>query len=229
MQSTRMRQKKRTAVDLFRSPNLRKNILVMSFIWFVSSYCYYGVSHYISHSTGDIFINVVASGGVCLCGCFLAIPLVKFIRRRISVIIINIACSVSLILIAFIPEGIGSVFMGCIGVLFSYISLILLYLYCMELFPTVVRNSAIGISSMMARVGSMVAPFVAGLRPYGKWCAPVGFGVFPIVAAILCLLLPETKDIELPMTIEDGEALRRNSSIQQRHMIETSNNNVEQH
>nr|XP_034829082.1 solute carrier family 22 member 7-like isoform X2 [Maniola hyperantus] len=227
LQSIRMRQKKGNALDLFRTPNLRSNILVMSFIWFVSSYCYYGVSHYISHLTGDIFVNVVASSGVCLFGCFLAIPLVKFIGRRILVIIFNISSSICLVVIAFIPEGIGSVIMGCVGVLFSFMSFIVVYLYCTEMFPTVVRNSAIGISSMMARFGSMVAPFVAGLRPHGKWCAPITFGVFPIIAAILCILLPETKDIELPMTIEEGEAMGRNS-IQQRHASAMIDDNGEQ-
>lgn len=79
------------------------------------------------------------------------------------------------------------------------------------MFPTVVRNAAIGICSMMARFGAMIAPFVAGLRPYGQWCAPVAFGIFPMLSAVLCLLLPETKDCELMMTIEEGEALSRKS------------------
>ncbi|CAG5027897.1 unnamed protein product [Parnassius apollo] len=86
------------------------------------------------------------------------------------------------------------------------------------MFPTVVRNAAIGISSMMARVGSMIAPFVAGLRPHGKWCAPVAFGVFPIIGALLCLMLPETKDCELLMTIEEGEALGQNQTNQQQNV-----------
>lgn len=73
------------------------------------------------------------------------------------------------------------------------------------MFPTVVRNAALGICSMMARVGAMLAPFVANMKQYGKWCAPVAFGIFPIVAALLCLMLPETKDCELLMTIEEGE------------------------
>lgn len=58
---------------------------------------------------------------------------------------------------------------------------------------------------MMARFGAMIAPFVAAFRPHGQWCAPVAFGIFPLIAAILCLWLPETKDCELMMTIEEAE------------------------
>ncbi|XP_012543888.2 organic cation transporter protein [Bombyx mori] len=198
--------KKSSVLELFRSPNLRKNILIMSFNWLVSSYCFYGVTFYISHLTGDIFINVAAMGCVCLCGCLIAIPILKFMNRKTIVILGNVICSISILIIAFVPEGIVSIVFGCIGVMFSFMLLVIVYLYCSEMFPTVVRNAAIGISSMSARMGSMIAPFVAALRPYGQWCAPVGFGIFPLVAALLCILLPETKDCELMTTIEEGEA-----------------------
>lgn len=38
-----------------------------------------------------------------------------------------------------------------------------IYIYSAELFPTVVRNSGMGASSCMARVGGMLAPYVADL------------------------------------------------------------------
>lgn len=178
----------------------------MSFTWLVCSYCFYGMSQYISHLTGDIFINVIASGSVCLTATLVSIPLMKFFPRKALVVVANLLCSVCLLIIAVVPEGKVSIVLGCTGVLFSFMVFVVAYLYCSEMFPTVVRNAALGITSMMARVGAMVAPFVAGLRPYGKWCAPVAFGIFPLLAALLCLLLPETKDCELLMTLEEGEA-----------------------
>ena len=38
-----------------------------------------------------------------------------------------------------------------------------IYVWSAELFPTVVRNSGMGSSSMMARVGGMVCPYIADL------------------------------------------------------------------
>lgn len=61
-------------------------------------------------------------------------------------------------------------------------------------------NAALGVTSMLA-----LEPFVAGLRPYyGQRCAPIPS--FPLMGAMLSLLLPETKDCELLLTLKEGEA-----------------------
>lgn len=44
---------------------------------------------------------------------------------------------------------------------------------------------------MLARVGSMIAPFIAtGLSETAHWLPPVIFGIIPIVGAVLVLFLP---------------------------------------
>jgi OCT family organic cation transporter-like MFS transporter 4/5 len=35
-----------------------------------------------------------------------------------------------------------------------------MFLYSGEIFPTVIRNSALGISAFFARIGGMVAPYI---------------------------------------------------------------------
>lgn len=76
-------------------------------------------------------------------------------------------------------------------------------MFTTELFPTVVRNMALGASSMSSRVGSMLAPFVAGLGSAGLWVPPAVFAVAPLVAAAACFCLPETKGVKMPDVLED--------------------------
>lgn len=192
-------------MDLFRTPNLRRNTIAMSINWLVCSYCFYGVSQYVGQLSGNVFMNVAASASVTLLGTFLSVPMVRYIGRKTICITFNIINSICLLCLAFIPEGTASVVLASIGVVTSFIVFVTVYLYCSELFPTVVRNAAVGVSSMMARVGSMVAPFVVGLNSVARWIPPVAFGVMPLIAALLCLLLPETRGCELMTTIEEGE------------------------
>jgi MFS family permease len=202
-----VRNKPGSFSDLFRLSNMRKNIIIMSFLWLTCSYCFYGLAYYIGYLTGDVYINVMACGCVCLCGCLVAIPLIKKFNRKPVIIFCNLSTSLCLLAIATVPRGNFSLIFGILGVLFSYMVFVVVYLYCSEMFPTIVRNAALGISSMMARFGSMIAPFVVDLKKYGNWCAPVAFGILPIIAAVSCVFLPETKDSELIMTIEEGEVL----------------------
>ncbi|XP_047025294.1 organic cation transporter-like protein [Helicoverpa zea] len=198
--------KKGNILDLFRTPNLRKNIIAMAFNWLTCSYCFYGVSQYVGQLSGNAFINVAISASVTLLGTFVSIPLLKFIGRKSIVIIFHLICAFCLIILAVIPEGIGSVVLASIGVVSSFIVFVVVYLYCTELFPTVVRNAALGFSSMSARIGSMIAPFVIGMRDKALWMPPVAFAALPLIAAGITFLLPETKGCELTTTIEEGEA-----------------------
>lgn len=185
---------------------MRKNIIAMSYNWLSCSYCFYGVSQYVGQLTGNVFINVLCSATVTLIGTFLSIPLMNIIGRRKILIIFNALCALCLFILAIMPEGIGSVIFASIGVVASFITFVVVYLYCIELFPTVVRNAAVGFSSMMARVGSMIAPFVVALRTNGTWMPPTVFAVAPLIACAVSFLLPETKGCQLMTTIEEGEA-----------------------
>ena len=51
----------------------------------------------------------------------------------------------------------------CLGIVGMSVSFTTVYLFSGELFPTVVRNIGIGASSMCARIGSILAPFVVSL------------------------------------------------------------------
>lgn len=74
---------------------------------------------------------------------------------------------------------------------FRCISFPTVYLYGGELFPTVIRNVAIGLASLVARIGSMIAPFIAtGFPETLYWVPPVIFGTIPIIGAFLALFLP---------------------------------------
>ncbi|KAI8500763.1 hypothetical protein Bbelb_215810 [Branchiostoma belcheri] len=92
-------------------------------------------------------------------------------------------------------------------------SFAVIYIFSAEIFPTVVRQIGIGMSSMNARVGGMVAPFVNLL---GRHWAPMPYVIFggaSIAAGLLALLLPETVGRKLPETIEEAENIGKKDAI----------------
>lgn len=84
----------------------------------------------------------------------------------------------------------------------------ILYIFTSELNPTIVRNSAVGISSMIARMGAGASGYIAILSDVTLAIVPMLiFAVFSLIAGILVIFLPETQDVPLPDTIWDAVSM----------------------
>ena len=92
---------------------------------------------------------------------------------------------------------------GKFGITSAFASI---YLVAAELFPTEVRQTGLGSSSMFARVGSMLAPLIGRELSKVNVAIPIViFAVASLVSGALTLLLPETHGRTIPDTIEEGE------------------------
>ncbi|XP_041980013.1 organic cation transporter protein-like isoform X2 [Aricia agestis] len=195
-----------SVLDLFRTPKLRVRTIAICFNWFVCGFCFFGVSQYIGHVSGNIFSNVAISAAILVPGTVISIYANQFLGRKVTLISSNCLTGLSCLLIIFVQSSVGHLTLGCVGLFGMSISFATVYLYAGELFPTVVRNTGVGLSSTLARVGSMVAPFVATLGHNIPWLPPIMFGCVPLVGSCLCIFLPDTRGKKLPDTLEEGEA-----------------------
>lgn len=75
----------------------------------------------------------------------------------------------------------------------------LMYLYTMEVYPTVIRAIAVGSASAMARIGAMITPYLAQVLIKQTFYGTIGVYISATaVAAVFAFLLPiETKGREL--------------------------------
>jgi hypothetical protein len=91
------------------------------------------------------------------------------------------------------------------GKLFIAGSFAVIYNYSAELFPTVVRNSAMGLGSMCARASGALTPLITLLKSLDPMIPAVLFGTIAIISGFLTMFLPETLNTTMPQSIEDGE------------------------
>ncbi len=75
----------------------------------------------------------------------------------------------------------------------------LIFLYTAELFPTLIRNTALGFSSTASGLGSIGAPFVIGL---GGIIPMIVMGSLAILGGLTGILLPETLGLPLPHSLQ---------------------------
>uniref|UniRef100_A0A673FMN8 Solute carrier family 22 member 13-like n=1 Tax=Sinocyclocheilus rhinocerous TaxID=307959 RepID=A0A673FMN8_9TELE len=80
--------------------------------------------------------------------------------------------------------------------------------YIQELFPTSIRQTAMGLGSTAARVASMLAPVVNMLEVYHFTIPTLVLGSLALASGITAFLLPETRRTELPGSTEEAEGKR---------------------
>ncbi|KAK7071333.1 hypothetical protein SK128_003957 [Halocaridina rubra] len=204
---------KGNVLDLFRYPNLRRKTLNLFFNWFVNSGVYYGLSLNTGNLGGNDYINFVISGAVELPAHALTILLLDRIGRRLPLCAFLVLGGLALLSTMFIPKDLGwlLVTLAMFGKLCITASYAIIYVLTAEIFPTVVRNVGVGSSSMVARIGGALAPYINLLGDAWKPLPLLIFGSLAFAAGILSLLLPETLGRRLPETIEDGENFGRDS------------------
>ncbi|XP_072032143.1 organic cation transporter protein-like [Amphiura filiformis] len=200
---------------LFRTTHLRRVSLVMIFTWFVNALVYYGLSLNTGSLAGDPYLNFFLSGAVEIPAYIVSTIVVTRFGRRGPLCIFHVFGGVACIVAAFIPESTDSgvdltplivttAMLGKFGIAGSYA---IVFLYASELFPTVIRNLGVGMSSFSSRVGGIAAPFIMYLGNFYIQAPMIIFGVLSAAAGILVLVLPETLNRRQPQTIEDAETM----------------------
>ncbi|XP_030621383.1 solute carrier family 22 member 21-like [Chanos chanos] len=196
--------------DLFKTTNIRNITILSIIIWIVISMTYYGLSLSTPNMDGDPYLNCLIAAGSEVVGYSLIWFISRHTSRRITLTSSLLLCGTLLLLIKFIPEDLKAltltlIMTGKSGVTGAFA---FLYLYATELFPTVVRNMGLGTACMASRIGSLFSPYIAYIGTYNRILPYILMGGITIAVGGLSLLLPETKDQELPELISQVKPLK---------------------
>ncbi|XP_029643935.1 organic cation transporter protein-like [Octopus sinensis] len=198
-------------IDLFKTVQMATITVNICFSWCVISMLYYGVTLNSVDMAGNRYINFLLMILVEFPSQLAAYYLFKFFDHRKPISFFMTFSGLNCIISNFVAEGsfwvsLALLVLGKFGIAAAFSSI---YLLSAEIFPTVVRGNGLGIASTFARIGSIFAPFILQLSSYVKWLPLSIYGLLSVIAGLLLLLLPETKDRDLPQTFEDLKAWKK--------------------
>ncbi|XP_054832380.1 solute carrier family 22 member 6-A-like [Eublepharis macularius] len=200
-----------TFADLVRTPTMRRISCCLCFVWFSTSFAYYGLAMDLQNFGVNIYLVQMIFAAVDFPAKFISVLTISFIGRRFTQAVALILAGIAILVNIFIPQDmqtLRTVFAvfgkGCLAASFNCV-----YLYTGELYPTVIRQTGMGLSNTMARLGGMVAPVVKMSGENIPFLPLVIYGVAPIVSGIAAAFLPETLNVPLRETIEQVEMQSR--------------------
>jgi len=206
------RLKADSIASLIRFPNMAFKTLILCFSWFVINTVYYGITMNLTSMPGNPFAKVVISGAVEIPAHLVTLALMYVLGRRFILSGTLTVAGLSCFFCAWVqshPDVVNG--LAQMGKLAISASFSVVYIFSGEVFPTSLRASGIGLCSVCARIGGIVASFVVqrAVDEHKPEFPLSVFGILGIAAGVLVLNLPETKNKVLPETLEEAETFGR--------------------
>ncbi|OXU21339.1 hypothetical protein TSAR_002331 [Trichomalopsis sarcophagae] len=194
---------------MFGHRELRKRAIISYFAWMTASLTYYALALNVDNIAVDYYLYAVLLGVTEIPAYLVPTPILMLVGRRQASSALFIISGLLLLTILSISREATAVLVAaslvarfCLSAAYG-----VFILYTSEFFPTISRNSALGSSSAMAHVGSIIAPYsVVVLGELAWWGPSTLCGALALIAGFTCLALPETRNRPLADTVEEEVA-----------------------
>ncbi|KPP58271.1 solute carrier family 22 member 5-like, partial [Scleropages formosus] len=201
---------KYNVLDVLKNCNSFIVIAICCLIWMVITLGYYALVLNTSNLHGNPYFNCFLSAVVEVPAYLIAMLLLKFCSRHFCQSSTLLLGGAVILLVHLVPTDLPGVaiFLEMVGKFGMTAAFCIVYAFTSELFPTVVRNVAMGTCSMTARIGSIISPFIIYLGNYYKYLPYILIGSVTVIAGLLCLLLPESFGKTLPEEIGQMQTVK---------------------
>ncbi|KAG7213259.1 hypothetical protein KM043_002559 [Ampulex compressa] len=196
-----------TPMDLITNPNIRKKFFILAFDWVANAVVYNGLSYNATNLGVSDYLAFFIGGIVEIPSYVVTWYAMDRLGRRWVLCLTMLLGGVACVSCMFVPEDAVwvTVSLAMIGKFGIAASFAVFYVFVGELLPTVLRSQAMGIASFIAGIGLLTFPYIVHLAVYSRVLPLIVMGSLSVVGALTSVFLPETLNIHLPQTIEEGE------------------------
>lgn len=147
-------------VNVFKSKYMLATFILVCLNWMINNFVFNGIGLKSSELGQNPYVPFGLSALVELLGYMMTHFIVGKLGRKKPYCISILMTGVSCVSLSFNQNRIYQIAMATIGKLFASSSYAICCLIAIELFPTSIRNSCLGICSMVARFGTIIVPFI---------------------------------------------------------------------
>ncbi|XP_011252232.2 organic cation transporter 1 [Camponotus floridanus] len=196
-----------TPMDLITNPNIRKKFFILAFDWVANAVVYNGLSYNTTNLGVSDYLAFFIGGIVEIPSYFITWYAMDRLGRRWVLCVTMMLGGLACVSCMFVPEDAVwvTVSLAMIGKFGIAASFAVFYVFVGELLPTVLRSQAMGIASFIAGIGLLTFPYIVHLAVYSRVLPLIVMGSLSLAGAFTSIFLPETLNIHLPQTIEEGE------------------------
>lgn len=195
-----------------RFPGIRIILIVTPVLFYTQTLLYLGILLNANNFTSnDPYIYVAISGVMDFTAIVLATPLTMRVGRRCLYGLLLFFSGVFLLLDIAVPADLTWLkwLLVMTAFLLSSASFQVLFIYILELYPTVIRSRGFCFVNAVGNLGWLTVPLITDLLAQRVWWSVnVVCGLAGLLASLLMPFLPETRNLPMPETLQDVERRR---------------------
>lgn len=217
-------------MNLWSTKWAAKRMITLMIAGFGVGSVYYGVQLNVENLDFNLYFSVGLNAMMEIPAVFIGSVLLSFTNRRTlfswSAYIAGISSIICIIFSRGRKKGDESkgawtqLIIEGIGFMAASTAFDVLYIYCVELFPTNVRNFAVSMLRQSLMLGASIAPLFVVLGRLSPSLSFLVFGILSIFSGTLSLWLPETKNAPLYETLEQQEEEEQLNSLSAESALE---------
>ncbi|XP_017878840.1 carcinine transporter-like isoform X2 [Ceratina calcarata] len=202
-----------TVFDLFKTPRLARNTVLLVFFWSLTVICFDGHVYSLKLIQSSVFVSFsLACFTELPAGLLLALLLDRWGRRLCGFLTLAMTCmfSIAELLLVSMPAKLAMSVMSrfCLNMA-ANIGL----QYAAELLPTPVRSQGVSLIHIFGIVAHSITPYIVDTAAIWQGLPMLIISTASFMGAMLVLFLPETLGQSLPQTIKQGEEFGNDQSF----------------
>ncbi|KAM9343403.1 organic cation/carnitine transporter 2-like isoform 2-T2 [Pholidichthys leucotaenia] len=192
-------------VNLLKNEKMRIIIIMLWIIWLSIHMCYFGLSFNLTTLPANPYLSQIMLVAIEIPAYFASWIATQYFSRRASFCVFAVLGVIAMLFMKLTLNAhpLVSVFVAMVARFGILAAVNLLFIFTGELFPTVIRNSALSSCALFCRVGSCVAPYLEGLSVIGDYVPWAVISGLCFLCIVICVFLPETFKKPLYNTIEE--------------------------
>lgn len=189
-------------------------------------FVYYGIQLNVENLNFNLYISVTLNALMEIPAVLIATFLLGFTNRRLLFSVSTYIAGVSCLLCTFLSgkssnsskaQKVGGnwtqLIIEAIGFMGASTAFDILYVYCVELFPTNVRNFSVSMLRQALMLGASMAPLLVVVGRLSPSLSFLVFGLLSICSGVMTLWLPETRNAPLYETLKQQEEEEKHNLV----------------
>ncbi|KAJ4834559.1 hypothetical protein Tsubulata_023720 [Turnera subulata] len=214
--------------SIWRTKWAVKRMVLVMMAGFGVGFVYYGVQLNVENLNFNLYLAVAINALMEIPAVFVGSLLLSFMDRRLLFSLSAFLAGVSCILCILFSGGRksattdhenkthhgswGQLIIEATGFMAASLAFDVLYIYCVELFPTNVRNLAFATMRQTLMLGAALAPLLVAVGRFSPSLSFIVFGVLSVLSGVLTWWLPETRNAPLYETLKQQQEEEKQKS-----------------